>query len=726
MGWFVEQIRQRIDNDKEDFSESLFEIVGAVSGKKFFFNTKDTRKLIKNEIDEILKFYNFKSRELPDTIKETEEQLEYLLRPYGIMRRTIELKKGWYKKAISPMLAIRKDDQSVVALIPNNGTGYIFNDNKNGKRCKVTSDNALLFENEALCFYKPFPQHSLTKKELMDCILKTISAKEIVRFAFISLLALLAGLLIPSIYNVLFETVIHQSTFTPLVTISVFLVSVTISICVFSAVKQQMIATIQNKMRLGVESATMMRILSLPASFFKNYGSGELSSRVQSIEKLCETLSETIINGGLTVMFSMMFMFQIYVYAPSLLKICVYIMLSILIFSIICAATQAKIKSKQIKQEAKENGMSYALISGIQKIKLVGAEKRAFSRWARLYSETVSVTYNPPFILKTKNTVCTAITLAGGIAIYYVAAKNHLSVSNYYAFTSAYAVVMGAFMNFSTISTSYAEIGPMLKNILPFFEAEPEISAEKQVLSRISGAIELNNISFRYSDDMPNVIDKLSLKIRPGQYVAIVGTTGCGKSTLLRLMLGFEKPQKGAIYYDGKDIEKLDLKSLRQKIGVVMQEGKLFQGDIFSNIAISSPGLSLEEAWNAAELAGIKQDIENMPMGMNTLISEGSGGISGGQRQRILIARAIAGSPKILMFDEATSALDNVTQKIVSDSLDKLKCTRIVIAHRLSTIKQCNRIIVLDKGQIAEDGSYDELINKNGIFAELVSRQKIE
>lgn len=726
MGWFDEQIRQRKDNDKDVFSEALFDIVGAVSGKKLFVNINDNRKLIKNEIDEILKFYHLKSRELPDAIKETEDQLEYLLRPYGIMRRSVELKEGWHKKAIGPMLAIRKDDGNAVALIPHKGLGYIFNDNENGKQCKVTAKNAELFENEALCFYKPFPQKKLSEKELIGYILKTVYKKEYICFALITLAVLLISLMIPALYNVLLGTVIYQSSFMPLVAIAVFLVTTTISINMFSAIKRLMIAKIRNKMKLSVESAAMMRILSLPASFFKKHSSGELSNKVQSIGGLCETISESVINLGLTAVFSLVFIVQIYVYAPSLFGISVFVMLSLLVFSVICAYIQAKVKRQQLKQSSDEQGMSYALISGIQKIKLVGAEKRAFSRWAKLYSETISAMYNLPFILKIKNVICTAITLVGGIWIYYTAVKSNVSVPDYYAFTSAYAIASGAFLNFASIATAIAEIKPSLESIIPFFETEPEISSEKQVLSRISGGIELNNVSFRYADDMPNVIDNLSLKIRPGQYVAIVGTTGCGKSTLMRLMLGFEKPQKGAVYFDGKDIEKLDLKSLRQKIGVVMQEGKLFQGDIFSNIAIAAPNISVEDAWKAAELSGIAEDIRNMPMGMNTIISEGSGGISGGQRQRILIARALAAKPKILMFDEATSALDNVTQRIVSESLDNLKCTRIVIAHRLSTIKQCNRIIVLDKGKIAEDGTYDELIEKNGLFAELVSRQRIE
>ena len=207
--------------------------------------------------------------------------------------------------------------------------------------------------------------------------------------------------------------------------------------------------------------------------------------------------------------------------------------------------------------------------------------------------------------------------------------------------------------------------------------------------------------------------------------MAIVGKSGCGKSSLLRLLMGFEHPEEGTVYYDDNNLEDLDLQSLRQQIGSVLQEGQLFVGDIFSNISIAAPWITLKEAWDAAEMAGIADTIRNMPMGMNSLISEGSGGISGGQKQRLLIARAIAPKPKILMFDEATSALDNITQKIVSDSLDKLQCTRIVVAHRLSTIRNCDRIIVLEKGEIVEDGSFDELLEKDGIFADLVARQRV-
>ena len=220
------------------------------------------------------------------------------------------------------------------------------------------------------------------------------------------------------------------------------------------------------------------------------------------------------------------------------------------------------------------------------------------------------------------------------------------------------------------------------------------------------------------------MLDDLSLKIRPGQSVGVVGKTGCGKSTLMRLLLGFEKPQKGAVLYDGRDIETLDVASLRRNIGTVLQDGKLFTGDIFSNIVVAAPWLTMEDAWEAAELAGIADDIRAMPMGMNTMVSEGAGGISGGQRQRILIrARRCPQTPRYCSSTMATSALDNVTQRQVSEALDRMKCTRIIVAHRLSTIRACDRIIVLDGGRVVEDGTYEELCALGGVFAELVERQ---
>lgn len=726
MGWFDEQIRQRKISDEAALSEALMDIIGAVQDKKVFYIPEDSRKATKNEIDKILRYYHVKSRELPDSVKKTEDQLEYLFRPHGIMRRTVVLKDTWYKNAAGPLLARRVSDDSIVALLPGKRSGYWFTDTALGKTVKVTADNAGTFAPDALCFYKPFPQKILTQTELFKYILKTISRRDLAEFSLITLFVLLISTLIPTLYNLLFGAVYVQDNLQPLIAISIFLVSVSISVSILTGVKGLYMGRIQHKMKIEVEAAVMMRMLSLPAFFFKEHSSGNLASKVMSVSELCQVITESAMATSLTALFSLVFMVQIYLYTPSLMVWALLALFLLILVSALTAAAQIKLKRKQIVKNAETQGLVFALLSGIQKIKLFGAEKRAFSKWGKQFSEQLSLLYDPPFLLRIRGALTKAVTVFSTVVIYFVAVQSRVSVADFYTFNSAFGIVSGAFGLFSEAIFTIACIKPLLENIQPFFEAAPEVSDEKQVVTRLSGGIELNGISFRYDKDMPNVIDNLSLKIHSGQYVAIVGTTGCGKSTLLRLMLGFEKPQRGAIYYDGKDLSKLDLKSLRSKIGVVMQDGKLFQGDIFSNIAITAPNLTLEEAWQAAEMAGIAEDIQNMPMGMNTIISEGSGGISGGQRQRILIARAIAAKPKILMFDEATSALDNITQRTVSDSLDRLKCTRIVIAHRLSTIQKCNRIIVLDQGRIVEDGTYHDLVNKNGLFSELVSRQKID
>ena len=370
--------------------------------------------------------------------------------------------------------------------------------------------------------------------------------------------------------------------------------------------------------------------------------------------------------------------------------------------------------------------MSYSIISGIQKIRLAGAEKRVLAKWLSLYADEAATQYNPPTFIKINSVISTGIGLISNIVLYDLAVRTGITPSGYFAFTAAYSMMMGAFMSLLGVAVQVAQIKPILEMAEPFLKTEPETAEGKEIVTRLSGRLELDHVSFRYDGDSPYVLKDLSLKIRPGEYAAIVGRTGCGKSTLVRLLLGFEKPEKGAIYYDGRDISSLDLPSLRRKIGTVTQDAGLMQGSIYSNIVITAPEMSMEAAWEAAETAGIADDIRAMPMGMHTIISEGQGGISGGQRQRLMIARAIAPKPKVLIFDEATSALDNRTQKQVSEALDKMGCTRLVIAHRLSTIRHCDRILVLDGGRIVEDGTYDELIEKGGFFAELVERQRLD
>lgn len=726
MGWFDEQIRDRRQYDDEAFSEAFANMASAVMGRRISAAVSDDRRAAKTAIDDILKYCGVKSREVPDSITDVNEQLEYILRPYGIMRRTVRLEDGWYRDAIGVMLGSFRESGKAVALIPGGLSGYTYYDPETGRRKRIGRKEQHLFGEEAVAFYKPFPLKKLSLSALTGYIVRTLSASDYIMIALATLALSLLGMLSPVISKLLFAQVLPSGSVRLLMAMAVFSVCVSVSMLLVSAVRDMLLARIGTKLSISVDAAAMMRIMSLPADFFRSYSAGELANRVSQIGVLCRMLVSTVLSTGFTSLFSLIYISQIFAYAPALVAPALVIILATVVLSLLSSLIQMKVSARQMELSGRESGMTYALISGIQKIKLAGAEKRAFARWGDLYAESARLAYDPPVFLKLNSVISLAISLTGTIVMYYMAVRSGVSVADYYAFSTAYGMVSGAFISLAGIALSAAQIRPILAMVKPFFDEVPEISDGKQVLTRLSGGIELSHVSFRYSDDMPLVIDDLSLKIRPGQYVAIVGKTGCGKSTLLRLLLGFEKPQKGAVYYDGRDLEKIDLRSLRRRIGVVTQNGKLFQGDIYSNIVISAPWLTQQDAWEAAELAGIAEDIRKMPMGMNTVISEGSGGISGGQKQRLMIARAVAPKPRVLMFDEATSALDNVTQKKVSDALEQLKCTRIVIAHRLSTIRQCDRIIVLDNGKIAEDGTYDELIAADGAFAELVARQRLD
>ncbi|MDO4748206.1 MAG: NHLP bacteriocin export ABC transporter permease/ATPase subunit [Eubacteriales bacterium] len=726
MGWFDEQIKQRVQNDDNAFCSAFADMSSVVMGKKILDGDfYDDTKRAKDAVAEILKFYHVPMQELPVNVNDINDVLEYLLRPSGIMRRSVTLSDNWYKDGMGALLCTTKDG-TVTALIPKGTKGYTFFDRNLGKMVTVNSKNADQINREAVCFYKPFPLKELTAADLLKYILNTLSITDYISVALATLAVSLIGLLSAYANNMIFSTVVHSDSTGLLICAGVLLISVAISSCTISITKSIILSRISTKLKIPVESATMMRILSLPASFFKQYNSGDLATRAQNMNVLCNLFTDIVLSTGLTSIFSIVYIFQIFSYSKSLALPAIIILLITVIFAIFCSLIQMKQSKKKLEAKAKENGLVFSLLSGIQKIKLSGCEKRVFAKWSSYYQQVLEHTYNPPKILIMNGAISTFISLIGTAVIYYIAVSKGVSTAEYMTFNVAYGMVLGAFVALAGMSLEIAEIKPTLEIVDPIFKTVPEVSSGKKVVTRLMGNIELNNVSFRYTDNSPNIIDNLSLKIKSGQYVAIVGATGCGKSTLMRLMLGFETPQKGAVFYDGKDLATIDLKSLRRNIGTVMQNSKLFSGDIYSNIVISATHLSLDDAWKAAEMAGIADDIRNMPMNMHTIISEGSGGISGGQRQRIMIARAIAPKPKILMFDEATSALDNITQKIVSQSLDNLKCTRIVIAHRLSTIKQCDRIIVLEKGKIIEDGTYDELINNNGFFSELVQRQKVD
>ena len=726
MNWFEDQIRLRRQKDQEVFEDSMFRMASVVLGKRGAGNLSDARIVTKAAIDEILKFYHIKPGEMPEEVESTEDQLEYALRPHAIMHRSVRLEEDWYRSAFGPMLGFYGEERLPVALLPRPFRGYSFLDPISGEQKKLEKKTAAAFAEEAICFYRPLPQKKLGIPDLLLFLKSCLSLGDVLLLTGLTLLVTLVGMLMPRITRTLTGPVLERGNLTLLWGAAVFLLCTLVAAQLISCLRELMMDRIRIKTSLPVEAAVMMRMIDLPADFFRQYSSGELSSRFGAVGQLCKLLVGNVFSLGLSSLVSLLYVTQIFRYAPALVTPALLVILLTVGIGAAAALMQVRIGREAMELGAKNDGLSYALLNGVQKIKLSGAEKRAFAKWADSYAAAAELNYDPPLFLKVSGVIGTAVSLAGTIVMYYLAVKSGVSPSEYLAFNAAFGMVSGAFSALSGVALSVAQIKPILSMAEPILKTEPESAGHKTMVTRLGGAIELSNLCFRYGEDLPWVVDGLNLKIRAGEYVALVGRTGCGKSTLMRLLLGYEKPEKGAIYYDGRDMSKLDLRSLRRRIGAVMQTGSLFQGDIYSNIVISAPQLGLDEAWEAAELAGIAEDIRAMPMGMQTLISEGQGGISGGQKQRLMIARAVAPKPRILLFDEATSALDNKTQKQVSDALDSLKCTRIVIAHRLSTIRHCDRILVLEGGRIVEDGTYEELLGKNGLFSELVAKQRLD
>jgi NHLM bacteriocin system ABC transporter ATP-binding protein len=391
---------------------------------------------------------------------------------------------------------------------------------------------------------------------------------------------------------------------------------------------------------------------------------------------------------------------------------------------------------KQRRQEELDgdiNSLTVELINGVAKLRVAAAEERAFAAWAKQYSQRAKLQSGIKRVDDSLSVFNEALPLISSVLMFWFAilfiemaeAKGNpsgLTAGTFLAFNAAFTIFISGAIDISNTLTDILEIVPLWERARPIVQSELEADPKKADPGRLQGRIALEHITFRYREDGPLTLDDVTIHAEPGEFVAIVGPSGSGKSTVFRLLLGFETPLSGTVYYDGQDLAGLDIQAVRRQLGVVLQNVRISSAPIFDSISAGAL-VTLDEAWEAARMAGFDADIKVMPMGMHTVISEGGTNLSGGQRQRLLIARALVLKPKIILMDEATSALDNQTQTIVTDSLDRLNATRIVIAHRLSTIRNADRIYVVEAGRVVQVGTFDELVEQEGLFARLVARQ---
>ncbi len=660
------------------------------------------------------------------------DPLRAIARHSAVRTRRLVLRDEWWKQDSGPMLAFLEDGNRPVALLSRARRGYDLFDPQADTTIRVNRATARTLTGIAHIYYRPFPNQALTGAQVLMSGLKGCG-RDLWVIAIMGLLASILSLVAPYATGVVFDTIIPGSERDQLLQAVALIVAAAVATAFISATRSYALLRVEGKLDFNTQAALWDRLLNLPVTFFRNYSAGDLANRSLAVSQIRTLLSGTVVISILSGLFSVTSLALLFYYSPMLAALAALLAALALAVMIAGGLLQMNLQRQVAENAGKIAGMVFEFIDGIAKFKVSGTEGRAFARWAGAFVEQKKLA-----AASRRLTNMTAVFDAGfrviALCIIFWAVGGQLkarggglSTGSFLAFNAAFGQLLAAAMAVGTGVLSLLRVVPLYTRARPIFETLPEIDADKADPGELSGAIEVNHVAFRYSVDTPLVLRDVSFSIRAGEFVAFVGASGSGKSTLLRLLLGFEKPLSGAIYFDGQDIAGLDIQEVRTQMGVVLQNGKLLPGDILTNIIGSSP-LTVDNAWEAARMAGMEQDIKDLPMGMYTVVSEGGRGLSGGQRQRLMIARAIVGKPRIMLFDEATSALDNRTQEIVSHAMEQMstgrtKVTRLVIAHRLSTIVKADRIIVLDKGTIVQTGTYDELIDQEGFFADLAKRQ---
>ncbi|MBQ9505116.1 MAG: NHLP bacteriocin export ABC transporter permease/ATPase subunit [Lachnospiraceae bacterium] len=638
--------------------------------------------------------------------------------------REIILQDGWYKKDGGAFLAFDKTRRPY-CLFPSVPGKYVAYDARRGALIKVDREFAKDLSPQAIMFYRPFPDEKITLPKLVFFGMQKVYVSDIIRLVLLTILGTLTGLLVPYLNELVYDRFIPLGNAGALLQIGFVILTCALGNVTFTIVKNLAMFRAMNSMEYAVQSATIDRLFSLPESFFREYEAADLGLRAMNISGIYNILSESIINSVLSALFSFMYLFRMEGYSRELTLWAVVMLFLSVGFMISIGLRQAVHEKEKMDTDRTLSSDMFQYVEGIEKLRTSSSESRALLKYLQLFTRSRRINIKKERLTVIVSTTIEAAQIVFSIVFYYLMVRKGLglTIGGFMGFISAFGSLQAAMFEISQNFLVVNQVKPMYEMARPILETLPENSTDTIVPGELEGDIEVNNVSFSYDEGDEPVLKGINLHFKSGEYIGIVGASGSGKSTLLKLLMGFEKPQVGRIYYDGQDIDELDKRELRKKFGVVLQDGGLIGGSIYDNITITSPGCGRQRVEEVIREVGLEKDIKAMPMGLQTPISEGGSTISGGQTQRILIARAIVGKPKIIFFDEATSALDNVTQNQVMETLKGLEATKIVIAHRLSTIEGCDRIIVMDAGRVIEEGSYQELMEKKGRFYELAIRQ---
>ena len=659
-------------------------------------------------------------------LKDSPDPVAEIARSSRVRHRNITLKQNWWKLDNGPLVAFLKDENNTpVALIPVSSSKYYMYNPVTDTKVRITKEVAETIDPLATLLYRPLPSKPIKLMGILMYGVKVMSISDVVIFLGLVLLAGWLSKFAPRVTNSIIDIIIPSGNRNSLVDISVMFFVLGLGMTMLGLVSNFAYNRIESKVGMMLQAAVWDRLMSLPVPFYSKFNSGELARRASGIESIRSQLTNVFVSSFTAIITGLFQINEMFRYNPNLAITGVVVSLISVAITIFYSWYNLQMYGEMLGASYFISGMMYQIINGVAKFRVSGAESRALYQWAKAYVRQTRVGFKISVFGTIYTSVRSIIGTVSNIAFFAVACAgaNVISVSNWFAFTISYSYVSRAIGSISDIVTTIIQNVPVFKNSKPILETMPEYDEAKMDPGKLTGDIELSHLNFRYRQDGPLVLNDVSLKIKRGEYVALVGESGSGKSTLLRMLLGFEKPQGGKIYYNGQDLDGIDLRAVRRQLGVVLQSGQLMTGDIFSNIIGANTRLTAKEAEAAIKMAGLYEDVAKMPMGIYTLVSEGGGTLSGGQRQRLMIARAVVNRPAILYFDEATSALDNKTQAEVIKNLDALNVTRVVVAHRLSTVINCDRIIVMHKGKVIEEGNFKQLMAHNGLFAELAKRQ---
>ncbi|MBD2774175.1 NHLP bacteriocin export ABC transporter permease/ATPase subunit [Iningainema tapete] len=671
-----------------------------------------------------------------EDLTRVKEPIDLIARASRVRTRRVILTPGWWEKESGPLVAYVSSDKRPVALLPVGSNKYEIFDPADRKRTPAPEFlQKQELEPVAYMFYRSFPDKYLKALDVIQFAIRG-RLKDIIVVLLAGVASSLLGMLTPQATGILIDKAIPDADRGLLMQIGLGLLAASFGTAVFQLTQSFASLRLETSADASTQAAIWDRLLSLRMSFFRAYSTGDLQSRVSAITQMRQHLSSSTLQTIFTSFFSLLNLALLFFYNAQLALVAVAVAVVVMVVTIISGMLTRK-KMRPLQEQTGEiSGLMVQLISGVSKLRIAGAENRAFAYWAKKYSKQLKLMLSTQLIEDLVGIFNLMLPTVASMIIFTLSinlmaqgnspnsggAASSLTAGSFLAFNSAFGTFIGGATSLSNTVLSVLEVVVLWERAKPILEATPEVDLTKADPGRLSGKLELEHVSFRYRQDGPLNLDDVCIKAEPGEFIAFVGPSGSGKSTTIRLLLGFDTPEVGTVYYDGQDLSGLDISAVRRQLGVVLQNGRINSASIFENIC-SGALVTMDEAWEAARMAGFAEDIEGMPMGMHTVISEGGTNLSGGQRQRLLIARSLVLKPKILIFDEATSALDNRTQAIVSESLDRLRVTRIVIAHRLSTIRNADRIYVIEAGRVVQQGTYDELAQQEGLFAKLMARQ---